>query len=330
MKRNKLKLHRPHLQTDWVNRRSLAGEARRALMLTIGAVLAAFGYAVFQVPYNLAAGGIGGISLIVNDFTGWPVGLLYFLLNLPLLAFGFRLLGRWPFVLRTLFAVVIFSLFTDLFGLLLPEVLEPWPFTDDILLSAIYGGILGGIGGGLIYRSGSTMGGTGIISRMVQKRTGQPLSQIYIYTDGAILLAMGLVFGWAVTLYGLLMLFINGLATDYMLEGPSRTRVATIVTNHPQRMADALIETLGRGVSYWQVTGGYTGQQHYQVTCTMSRAQVGEVKFLVSAVDPQAFVTISVGHRAMGGKGFTPLEIPPGEAPPVEIPLGDPGGMEKA
>jgi uncharacterized membrane-anchored protein YitT (DUF2179 family) len=310
MKRKKLKLHRPQLPAKWFNRRSMARELRRAPILIIGSMLAAFGYAVFQVPHNLAAGGVGGISLIINNFTGWPVGTLYFLLNLPLLAFGFRLLGRWPFVARTLFSVLIFSVCTDLFGWLLPEVLEPWPFTDDILLSAVYGGILGGIGGGLIYRSGSTMGGTGIISRMVQKRTGQPLSQIYIFTDGAILLTMGLVFGWTITLYGFLMLFINGLASDYMLEGPSRTRVATIVTNHPQRMADALIETLGRGVSYWQVTGGYTGQQHYQVTCTMSRAQVGEVKHLVSSVDPRAFVTISVGHRAMGGQGFAPLEAP--------------------
>lgn len=308
MKGNKFKFHRPHLEAKWLNRRSIIGEARLLVVLIIGSALAAFGFAVFQVPNNLAAGGIGGISLIVNNYTNWPVGLLYFLFNLPLLIFGFRHLGRWPFVLRTLFSVVIFSLFTDLFGLLLPDLLEPWPLADDLLLSSIYGGILGGIGGGLIYRAGSTMGGTGIIGRVIQKRTGYPLSQIYIYTDGAILLAMGLVFGWPVTLYGLLMLFINGLASDYTLEGPSRTRVATIVTNQPQKVADALISTLGRGVSYWQVTGGYTGQQHFQVTCTMSRSQVGEVKRLVSAVDPRAFITIGIGHQAMGGRGFEPLE----------------------
>ncbi len=307
MKRTRIKLHRPKVQIARLNRRSIAGEARQTFILVIGTILAALGFAVFQVPHNLAAGGLGGISLIINHYTSWPVGVLYFLLNLPLLVFGFRQLGRWPFIARTLFAVVIFSLSTDLFGLFLPDFLEPWPVAEDVLLSAVYGGILGGIGGGLIYRSGSTMGGTGIISRVVQKRTGQPLSQIYIYTDGAILLAMGLVFGWPITLYGLLMLFINGLASDYTMEGPSRTRVATIVTNYPQKMADALIETLGRGVSYWQVTGGYTGQQHYQVTCTMSRSQVGEVKRLVSTVDPQAFVTISIGHRAMGGQGFDPL-----------------------
>ena len=150
------------------------------------------------------------------------------------------------------------------------------------------------------------MGGTGIIGRLLQMKTGQPLSQVYFYSDGAILLAMGLVFGWQVTLYGLLMLFINGLASDYTLEGPSVTRVATIVTNHPQEMSDALIRTLGRGVSYWEVTGAYTGQKRTMLSCTMYRPQVGDIKRVVSEVDPEAFLTIGVSHHAMG-KGFIPL-----------------------
>lgn len=299
--------YRLQLRSVRLTRQKFINETRRSLLLIIGTVLAAFGFAVFQVPYNLAAGGIGGISLIINNYTGWPVGVLFFLLNIPLLALGFKHLGRWPFVARTAVAAALFSLFTDLFILWIPQVLVPFPPAEDILLSTIYGGILGGVGGGLIYRSGSTMGGTGIIGRWIQFRTGQPLSQIYIYTDGGILLAMGLVFGWAVTLYGLLMLFINGLASDYILEGPSRTRVATIVTNHPEKMAAALIASLDRGASYWEVTGGYSGRRHYLVTCTISRSQVTEVKRLVADVDSEAFVTIAVGHQALG-EGFTPLK----------------------
>lgn len=298
--------YRLQFRPIWLTRRKLTGEARRALLLIVGTALAAFGFAVFQVPYNLAAGGIGGVSLIINNYTGWPVGVLFFLLNIPLLALGFKHLGRWPFVARTAVAAALFAVLTDLFALWLPRILEPFPPAEDMLLSAIYGGILGGIGGGLVYRAGSTMGGTGIIGRWIQYRTGQPLSQVYIYTDGAILVAMGLVFGWAVTLYGLLMLFINGLASDYILEGPSSTRVVTIVTNHPEKMAKALIATLDRGASYWEVTGGYSGQRHYLVTCTVSRPQVTEVKRLVAEVDPEAFVTIAVGHQALG-RGFIPL-----------------------
>lgn len=299
----KKRLKRP---SNRVSRRRIGSEVQRTLLLVSGAILAAFGFAVFQAPYNLAAGGIGGVSLIINNFTGWPLGTLYFVLNIPLLAFGFRHLGRWPFVARTAVAAALFSIFTDLFTLWLPNILQPFPPTDDMLLSAIYGGILGGIGGGLIYRAGSTMGGTGIIGRWLQQRTGLPLSQIYIYTDGFILIAMGLVFGWVVTLYGVLMLFINGLASDYILEGPSSARVANIVTNYPEKMSSTLIEALGRGVTYWEVTGGFSGQTRYLVTCTITRPQMADLKDIVAGVDPQAFVTIAVGHRALG-EGFMPL-----------------------
>lgn len=285
----------------------LKKELKRLPLLILGTVIAAFGFAVFLAPHNLAAGGMGGVSLIINHYTGWPIGTLYLLLNLPLLALGFRDLGHWPFVWRTLTAAVLFALFTDLFSWLMPQVLDPFPPTDDLLLSAVYGGLTGGFGAGIVFRTGSTMGGTGIIGRLIQIRTGLPLSQSFIYTDGLILIAMGLVFGWQVTLYGLLILIINGLTADFALEGASVTRVANIITNHPEQMSAALIRTLGRGVSYWPVTGGYTGRTRYMVTCTLYRSQMREVQEVVAAVDPAAFVTISVGHRALG-QGFIPLE----------------------
>lgn len=289
-----------------MTREQWRAELKRLPLLILGTLISGFGFAVFQAPFNLAAGGMMGVSLIINNFTGWPVGTLYLLLNLPLLAIGFKVLGRWPFVWRTLLAAALFALFTDLFGWLLPQVLEPWPLADDLLLNAVYGGLVGGIGAGLVYRTGSTMGGTGIIGRVIQMRTGLPLSQSFIYTDGLILLSMGLVFGWQTTLYGLLMLIISGLAADYALEGASVTRIANIVTNRPQEMSAALIGTLGRGVSYWPITGGYTGTTRYMVTCTLYRSQMAEVRAVVAAVEPQAFVTISVGHRALG-EGFVPL-----------------------
>ena len=279
---------------------------KRTLFLLVGSILAAFGYAIFQVPYNLAAGGVGGISLVINNYTGWQIGTIYFILNIPLMILGFRTLGRWPFIARTLVAVTLYSSFTNLFISYASTLIKPYPLTDDILLSAIYGGILGGIGGGFVYLSGSTLGGTSITGRMIQKKTGQPLSQVYIYTDGIILLGMGAVFGWQVTLYGLLMVFIGGIASDYTMEGPSSTRTATIITTNTDEMVAALLHTLDRGVSYWQITGGYTGAPRTMITCTMSRPQVSEVKRIVAEVDPTAFVTIGVSHQAMG-KGFSPL-----------------------
>ncbi len=299
----KTRVARPRIRTAWVIVRH---ELARFVLITFGAVLVAFGYTLFQVPHNITAGGLGGISIIVNSFSGWPVGLMFWVMSIPMLILGFVYLGRWRFLLRTLYASTIFSVFTDWFIVMLPSMIAPFPLTGDLLLNALYGGILGGIGGGLIFRAGSTMGGTGIIGRILQYKTGLPLSQTYFFTNGVVILTAGVVFGWEIALYGFLMLFVNGLAADYTLEGPSTTRTATIITDHPKRMSAALMHTLHHGVSYWQITGGYTGQQRYMVMCTLYRPRVNEVKRIVAEVDSRAFVTIGISHQALG-KGFKRL-----------------------
>jgi len=209
--------------------------------------------------------------------------------------------------LRTLFAATVFSVATDLFVAYLPLWMTHFPLTNDVLLSSIYSGIVGGISAGLVYRAGSTFGGTGIIGRIVQQRTGLPMSQSYFYTDGAIIVLAGIVFGWELALYGVLTLFLSGLAADYVLEGASITRTATIVTDHPQEMTAVLMSKLHRGVSYWEITGGYTHKQRYMVMCTMYRPQVADIKRIVAAADPEAFLTIGISQHALG-KGFMALK----------------------
>lgn len=280
--------------------------SRRLFTLIVGSVLSALGYALFLVPFNIAAGGVSGTSIIINHFTGWPVGVLYFVMNIPLLVLGFFYLGRWRFIWKTLVAVLLFSTLSDVFILYLPRWLEQYPLNQDTLLNAVYGGIIGGIGGGFIYRFGGTMGGTSILGRIIQQKTGAPLSQIFLYTDGIVIFAAGLVFGWQLSLYALLTLFLSGLASDYTLEGPSSVRTATIITDNPQAVSQALIQTLGRGVSQWEITGGYTGQSHSMIFCTVYRPQVNELKRVVAEVDKKAFVVIGTAHQALGF-GFTPL-----------------------
>ena len=150
------------------------------------------------------------------------------------------------------------------------------------------------------------MGGTGIIGRIIQQKTGMPLSQIYLFTDGLIIFVMGVVFGWQIALYAFLVLFINGLASDYTLEGASSTRTVMIVTNAPHEISAMLMEQLHRGVTYWEVTGGYTGDTRYLVLCTIYRPQVNRVKRLVADTDPSAFLTIGLSHQAFGN-GFVPF-----------------------
>lgn len=280
---------------------------RRLLLITIGAIIVALGYSLFQVPFDLAAGGVGGIAIIVNFFLPWPVGTLFFVLNIPMLTIGFLYLGGWRFLLSTVFAVIIFSLAADLFSAYMPTMLDAYPITNDMLLSAIYAGLVTGIGYGILYRMGSSPGGTAILGRIVQKRTGLPLSQIYLYVDGIIIVVAGLIFGWESALHALLTLFLSGMASDFALEGPSMVRSVMIITDRADELAQALMVGLNQGVSYWRITGGYTGQTRSLLLCTIYRSQVNDLRQIVAMVDPRAFVTVGNAHQALGG-GFLRLK----------------------
>jgi len=271
------------------------------LTLVVGASVQAFAYAAFMVPYQIAAGGMGGLSLVISHWTGFPVGATYFVLNIPMFLLGYLNLGRWQFLGKTLLGVAIFSVLTDLLLQWLPGVFPYFPITDNMLLSAVYGGIVGGIGGGLIYRSGAGGSGTSILGRVIQMRTGAPLSQIMLLTDGVIVLIMGMVFGWETSLYALLMLFLWGMASDYVLEGPSSVRTVLIVTAQPDAVIAALRTELGRTASHWTVTGGYSGDERQMIMCTVQRPQVNALKRIVNFTDPTAFYVIGDAHQAVGG-----------------------------
>jgi uncharacterized membrane-anchored protein YitT (DUF2179 family) len=214
-----------------------------------------------------------------------------------MLALGYRTLGRFRFLTRTVSFVILYSLAVDLLARWVP----PAGLTQDMLLNALYGGVVGGIGTGLVYRAGGTPAGTGIVSRVLQIRTGIPASQVYLLTDGGVILLAGLAFGWEKALYALLSLFVWGLATDYVLEGPSVVRTAFIVTDHAQTVDGALFESLGLGVTTWPAHGEFAGEPHTVLFCTVNRPDVNILRAIVSEADPQAFIVIGHAHQARGG-----------------------------
>ena len=275
----------------------LRSSAYNYLLLTLGALVLTINFDVFLIPSKVAPGGVSGISIIVNRFTGWPPGLIMLVLNVPLVILGFRYLGRFRFLVRTLYVILIYNLGVDFLAPWLPST----GITGDLLLNALYGGVVGGVGYGLVFRGQGTSAGTGILGRVLQLKTGIPVSQIYIVTDGGVILVLGLVFGWDNALYALLMLFVWGLVTDYVLEGPSVVRVAFIVTDSPQKVAAKLLQRLGVGVTAWPGQGMFTASQHTVLFCTISRPDVAELKSAVTEVDADAFVVIGQGHQASGG-----------------------------
>jgi len=267
------------------------------LTLTLGALILIVSIDVFFVPSRISpGGGVTGSAIIINKFTGWPVGLLMLVLNIPMLVLGFFRLGRFNFLVRTLYTILIYNLGVDFFANILPTGI-----TDDLLLNALYGGVLGGIGTGLIFHGRSTTAGLGIVTRVLQLRTGIPISQVYILTDGAVLLIFGQIFGWDRALYSLMALFIFGLATDYVLEGPSVIRTVFIVTNSSEAVSQGLLSRLGVGVTAWSAQGMFTKSEHAILFCTVIRSDVNSLRTIVSNIDQNAFVVIGQGHQASGG-----------------------------
>lgn len=278
-------------EIDW--RRTLATYA----VLILGGLILASNVALFLAPSKIAPGGVSGAAIILNHYLNLPVGVMMLVMNVPLLALGFRNLGRFHFLTKTLVVVLIYNLGADVVANFLPHGVS-----QNILLNAIFAGVVGGIGTGLVYRAGGTTASTGVISRILQLRTGIPISQVYFITDGVIILAAGLTFGWEAALYALVTLFIWGIATDYVLEGPSVIRTAFIVTDERERVANALLEKLQIGVTAWQGEGMFTEQKHSVLFCTVSRPFVDTLRQIVTTVDPNAFVVITHGHQATGGR----------------------------
>jgi uncharacterized membrane-anchored protein YitT (DUF2179 family) len=265
------------------------------LLLTSGAVIQAVNVNLFLLPGNLAPGGVSGAAIIIREFTGWPIGVMMFIINIPLVVIG--QLGRFRFLIRMMYVVILTSVIVDLSAIWLPAA----GIVDDLMLNALYAAVLGGIGNGLIYRGQGSSGGTSILGRLVQLRTGIPISQTYIFTDGIIILIAGLVFGWEQALYALLTLFVWGVVTDQVLEGPSTIRMAFIISDQPQEISQAVIEQLGIGITALPGKGMYTEEEHAILFCTINRPDVILFQKVVVSTDPEAFIVIGQGHQAVGG-----------------------------
>ena len=265
-------------------------------LLTLGAIISAFGVIVFEAPFKIAPGGISGVAIILNYVIHTPIGLIILIGNIPIQIFAYRMLGGWRVIAATVYAVGLYSILID--------VLPPFaPISHDILLNAVFGGIVGGIGTALVLRAGGTMGGTSTLGRILQQRYGTPLSSSTLYTDGIVVIFAGLAFGLEGGLYAMVGLFVAGATTDYALEGPSVIRTGVIITDHPNEVADRIIKELGRGVTSWEAKGMFTDQPHTVLYVTIGRSQVNTLQRLVISADPAAFLVIGQGHSAYG-EGF--------------------------
>ena len=280
--------------------------ALRYLLIITGIVIGAISLTVFLQPLDIVPAGVAGVSTLLNELIDTPIGLVMFLLNIPIQLLAYVMLPNGTrVILRSVVIILIFSAVVDNLGPRLPAT----GISDDRMLNALFGGITGGIGVGLVYRAGATFGGTSTLALILQRRFGFPMSTTFLCTDTLIIIAAGLVYGWEGALYAAIALFTAGLATDYVLEGPSVIRTAMIITDKPEDISQRVFDNLQRGATSWRIKGEYTGADRTMLYVTIARSQVRDLKDEVSQVDPNAFIVIGMGHAAYGA-GFRRMRRP--------------------
>jgi uncharacterized membrane-anchored protein YitT (DUF2179 family) len=159
----------------------------------------------------------------------------------------------------------------------------------------------------LVYRGQGTSGGSDILGRILNHRLGIGIAQAYLITDTIVVLAGGFAFSWEKALYGMVVIYVSGLAAEMVSEGSSVFRTAIIISEHSDKVTHEIMDVLERGVTILSGTGGYTSADRPVLYCVITRSEVNQLKELVREIDPKAFIVIGVAHEALG-EGFKPLK----------------------
>lgn len=271
------------------------------LYIIFGCIVQAVGMAVFMVPAKLVSGGISGLAQVINHLTGWPIGVMTLLGNIPVLLIGWRYLGRIHFAVRTLTAVFLFSIFTDVIYYLIPDP----TLTGDLFLNTVFGAVIMGIGFGLVYRGSGTSGGSDIIGRILNQRMGLSISVSYLICDSFPIILGAVFFGWERALYALIAVYINGKAAEVISEGNSSFRQTYIISDAHEEIAKQIMTQLDHGVTILHGAGGYSGREKEILYCVIYRGEVNSLKKLVAEADPNAFMIVGQANEVLG-EGFHP------------------------
>ncbi len=265
-----------------------------------GSALYAAGLMQFAHTAGFALGGISGVALLINHFTRLPVGLTTLVLDLPLMLFSLRVLGR-SFLLKSAVSILTMTLVNDLVFARLPG------YAGDPLLGALFCGALLGAGLGLIYNRGSSTGGTDFLVLPLHRITHRfTVPQLSMAMDGVILLAGALVYGaLEPALYGIVASVACSVVMDRLMTGARREKMAMIITDHGMELATRIAAAIDRGSTNVKAIGTYTGRQRDLLLCVCSRRQVAALRAVVHEADPRALVMITEVSEAFG-EGFQP------------------------
>lgn len=273
------------------------------VLIVAGAFVIASGYVFFITPLRIVPGGIYGISIVLHHQFGTPVGLVSLLFNIPLTIVGIKVLGP-RFGAKTITGFVLTSAFMDGLTYLYGEMaLVP----DDPLISALFGGLVIGLGVGLLFKARATCGGTDVMAMMLGKWTGKPLGQLMMMVDSLIVLFGALVFAdWKVPMYSLIAIFAMGRTIDTVLQGINYDKVALIVSDQYLLIKDKIIGDLHRGGTLMNGRGMYNGAEKTLIYVVLNRRELAMLEEYIEKVDPHAFMTVLDASEILG-QGFKSL-----------------------
>lgn len=266
----------------------------KVIAMTFGAILAGIGLELFLVPNDVTDGGITGISVMLSHISDLPVGAFILTLNIPFLIIGYKIIGR-TFTLLALYGIIVFSLSTSYLH-------NSEAFTNDILLAAVFGGIILGAGVGIGIRAGGSLDGIEILSLVVSKKFPFSVGEFVLFFNLFILFAAGFVFSWESAMYSFIAFFIAFKVIDLVLVGLDESRSLIIVTNKPDEIGNAIMEEMNCSVTYLEGTGSYSKDVKKIVYCVITRLEETKIKELLEEYDPEAFMTISNVSEARGGR----------------------------
>ncbi|HBD65167.1 MAG TPA: YitT family protein [Clostridiales bacterium] len=269
------------------------------MLITFGALVYAMGIAIFLDPNNLAPGGTTGIAIIINSITGLKTGTLVFLINIPILIFGWWKFGI-KFILSTMYVTVASSFFMNLMNEYI--ILKYGVITHDLLLSGAAGGSLMAMGMAVVFRQGATTGGTDIIIRALRQRYKHVRSgTIFIITDAIIVSASAVILrNVEIALYAAITIVISNYVLDLVLYGGDSAKLLYIISNKQEQIAKRILDEIDIGITYLKAEGAYSKSDKKVIMCVCRKYNYTKIREIVREEDIDAFFIVSGANEVFG------------------------------
>ena len=274
------------------------------VLLLIAGIINAVGVTMFLAPVHLYDSGISGTSMLLWQITpeAYTLSLFLLILNIPLFLFGLKKQSA-VFTVYSLWAVFVYSAASYVITDILPvDVSTASPFAgQDLLLCALFGGLISGIGSGMTIRFGGAIDGIEVMAVIFAKGLGLTVGSFVMVYNVLLYIIIGCVFrSWVLPLYSIITYCAAIKAVDFIVEGLDKAKSAMIVTSKADDISGALSEAFGRGITHIGAKGYYSGSDQTIIYFVVNRFQIGRMKALVTEIDPAAFITISEVSDVLG------------------------------